>query len=1012
MLRLVFGFIFLLLGCRLFAQQQYLFTHLGVKDGLASEQTMEAQQDQRGFIWIATSNGLQRYDGYRFLTFHHLPGDAQSIPSDKIFQLHIDGNNRLWMLCQGQNTGYFDLSTFTYHEVPVRIKEGSFKNRYRRIQADNNGNIILVAEKVGVYTYNKAKNEFAEEYNPFQQPANWRVMYVHQDKINNDYWLGCDSGLVKYSVKEKTVSYRGHNTGADQVIKAFEHIKYVAYPHMDKQGRFWIYSWAPTGPGPFVFSHDTRVNKTKNWADNIGKKLSYTYFEVFGIEEQADGTIWVLGENVLARFDTTGNSFQFIERNAADEFSIRYDVIRGMMEDRENNLWVCSNKGVFLFNPSMQLFKTIQNKRPGKEDVYTSDVTDILHAKSGEIVVSTWGNGLFAYDSSLKPVHKPYINESLKKTEGLTWCILQRSNGDIWRGNQDGILFIYHAATGKDERLIHPVFQGATIRQIEEDRDGNLWIGTQGGHLVKWDAASNTFVNKQNLKSVVHRLYKDKKGYLWACTTMQGLFKINTKNGEIEKHYTGDGPKGKRLSEDGAVDIVQYNDSLYMIASYGINILNANTDSILHFNTGNGMPSNETTNIILDKQGILWITAETGLLSFDYEKEILSAYDAAIGIQTNSFHEASINMLRDGRIAIGSVHDFLIFNPADITNRKVALPDVQITGFALSNKWLPLDSILKLQSVELSYDQTSVIIEFSMLTYFSKFGVSYMMEGLDKDWISPGATNQVVYNSLPPGEYTFNVRGENGKGIYSKQVTEFRIRVKAPFWQTWWFYCLLGLIVAVLLFWFDRERISRIRTIFQTRAAIAGNLHDEVNAALSNINVLSEIARMKADHNPEQTKDYITEIHNKSHNMIIAMDDMLWSIDPSNDSMGKMVNRMKEFADALRNRHSVEIDINAEEKIFSLLPDMRLRYELMSIYKQALRLLIEQLKAQHTVVQLEYEKSIFQMTVFSNNISLMENNATIRSMITAMESNAVAINAAFEIHTDEKRTVISIRQRI
>ena len=169
---------------------------------------------------------------------------------------------------------------------------------------------------------------------------------------------------------------------------------------------------------------------------------------------------------------------------------------------------------------------------------------------------------------------------------------------------------------------------------------------------------------------------------------------------------------------------------------------------------------------------------------------------------------------------------------------------------------------------------------------------------------------------------------------------------------------------------------------------------------------------MKADNNPEQTKDYITEIHNKSHNMIIAMDDMLWSIDPANDSMGKVLDRMKEFSDALQNRHDADIDVNADPRIFPLKPDMRTRYELVIIYKLALRMLIEQMKAQHTVVQLDYERSNLQMTIFSNNSTLPENNTTTKAMITTMETNAAAINASFNIHSDEKKTVITMGLRL
>jgi glucose-6-phosphate-specific signal transduction histidine kinase len=233
-----------------------------------------------------------------------------------------------------------------------------------------------------------------------------------------------------------------------------------------------------------------------------------------------------------------------------------------------------------------------------------------------------------------------------------------------------------------------------------------------------------------------------------------------------------------------------------------------------------------------------------------------------------------------------------------------------------------------------------------------------------------------------------------------------KITVRAPFWKTWWFYSIIALLVAAVFYWDDRVKIRRKAALQKMRSEIAGNLHEEINKALNNINVLSEIARIKADKEPEQSITYINEIRHKSHNMIIAMDDMLWSIDPANDSMAKTIARIKEFADALRNRYTVLINLQTDAKVISLKPDMKIRHEVMTIYKLALRLLVEEMKSQRTSIQIDYQKSHLQMNIFAHQMKLPDNNNQVFKMIEEMKARAASIMATLEFQSDDKGTAI------
>ena len=331
---------------------------------------------------------------------------------------------------------------------------------------------------------------------------------------------------------------------------------------------------------------------------------------------------------------------------------------------------------------------------------------------------------------------------------------------------------------------------------------------------------------------------------------------------------------------------------------------------------------------------------------------------------------------------------------------EASIPKVTITGFALMNKWLSMDSLARLKEIVLPYDQNSLTIAFSTLSYQTSYAVLYQLEKLDKEWIS-AKTNEAIYSYLPPGTYTFKIQAVNANNVHSKEVTTLSITVLAPFWKTWWFYSLLFLTAIAFLYWLDRERMKRKSVLQKMRSNISGNLHEEINNALQNINVLSEIARIKADKEPMQTKNYIDEIHHKSNSLIEAMDDMLWSIDPVNDTMTHTINRMKEIAHTISHQYNTSIQVHNDNKVIQLKPDMRRRHELMRIYKTTLQLLAEQLRAHSILVELSYIKSHVQLNIFAANVKLA-GSTQVQDTINHLKAKATTLMISLEVQADEK----------
>lgn len=991
---------------RLRAQQNFLFTRLGLRDGLVSNTVLSLQQDAKGYIWVGTTDGLQRYDGNRFVTIRHRPNDPASLPNNVILQLILDHSNRLWVRCAYNRMGYIDLADLRYHPAPAVIAEEELNKRVGKSFLDRDGHIYLVLVNKAILMYDEKMHLFISGNTPFQAPEGWSPTMIYQDSLSN-YWLGSDSGLIKYNPVHQTLSYRGHNTDNDPVISHFAEYTSLYFPFLDQSGRFWVVYWPRTGVGASYFSYDLHSGKGYNWNASVAKTLRGRYNEIKCITEQSDHTIWLAGVNMLLVARPGSGSFELIKPNSSGEFSLHYDVVQDWIEDREHNIWLATDRGLYWFNPGAQLFHSVSNRLPGRDSIYTGEVTTIRQLKNGDIVTSSWGDGIFAYDSNFQPVNRWYINEvkQYRDLEHQAWCVLQRSNGDIWTGHQHGILFISHWDRRKTEMLNLPVFHHSTIRQMITDLSDNIWLGQHNGDLIRWQARTNTFTVMTALKSAVQRLYVDRRGDIWACTEAEGLFRVRASDGMVLNHYSPTDPEGKKLSGTSVTDIIQYSDSLYLIATHNLDILNINTGLIRSDTTISGALFNRATNLMMDHRGYVWITNSEGLHRLNFSKQMATTFYEMDGVGSNAFNLGSAGELKDGRIAIGTAHDLLFFQPSTIHYSEKPPNDVEITEIWVQNKPLPVDSIQKLPALVLPYSENALRISLSTLAYQDIGGIMYKLEGIDKDWID-AKSNDAVYSYLPPGHYKFFVTGVNAENMLSRHTTELNVIVNGPFWRSWWFLCFMLLAATAILYLLDRLRTQRRAELENMRNDISGNLHQEVNAALQNINVLSEIARIKADKAPEQSVNYINEIHHKSHHMIIAMDDMLWTIDPANDNMSRVIDRMKEFAEALCHRHEVRINILTEKGLKGLRPDMKIRHELLLIYKLLLRLLVEETGSRDTRVQLDREGGLLQLAVYSAGVYNTARSSRAIRLLEEAKTRAASIRGTLDLQSDDKGTAI------
>ncbi|WP_336518232.1 ligand-binding sensor domain-containing protein [Pollutibacter soli] len=934
MLKSTFSTIFFLLFCGLSASSQsaspLVFSRITKQDGLATNSVLQTLRDQQGYLWIASQNGLQRYDGFRFLSFRHLPGDSTTIPRNTINHIYFDRKQRLWLLFDKQ-AGIFNTSNFHYTSIPISRP----LNMIRKITELGDGRVMMIADN-RQFVFNEQTKRF-DSLAMGALPKGFIASDIAVDTVSGQYFFAGKNGSFiaqSFTSSRLPADFAGLKAA---VADSFLSVKNSRHPFISTDGKYWLVSWLPfSGTAPKLYQFDPALRTVKLF-ENFRPYKSDSYYEIWSLFQQQNGTMWIYGMGLFAYYDTTRNQFVNIASDPLRQSGIEYDFVVNMYEDRYNNVWVCSNKGLYRFNADAQAIRTINNQRPGDTISMLKPVSAILETDKHEIWVSTWGSGIFSYDSLFRPISNPVKALDKKGNTLHVGGMIQLRNGDVWMGNHMGEIVVYKPSDNSFHQLAPESLKGERITQIREDGKGVVWIGTGNGVIAKSTNASDAtpvIEMFRNDLSDIMKLYTDKAGNLWVGTANSGVLHLEAGSGKLLHEYKIGAEDGTGLLNEGATDILHYNDSTYIMASDALCILNIKTGKFRYLSAANGLPAEHVTTLELDDQHYLWVGLDGGLYRLNPEKELFVSFNGEDGITNDIFQVDAAVRLRDGRLAMGTSKNFIVFDPAKLLGAD-SVPGAFITGISIGDRGILVDSVLEEGKLQLSYNDHQLQFSLSTLQFPDHYFIYFKLDGLDKDW-KQVTNDEIVYPYLPPGDYTLKLKTRNSMGLESVTESSLTIEVIPPFWRTWWFYLLLALVLGSILFWLDHERIKRKTAMLQMRSNIADDLYKDINTALGNITILSEMAKKKADREPEKSKEFIEQINTKSQNMALAMDDILWSIDPQNDSMKNFMLRFREYIDALKIQYNVQIDVLIDHKAEQLQLKMKTRNGAFSLFKSGI----------------------------------------------------------------------------
>jgi len=843
----------LLLTGSVFAQTPNIrFSPLSLEDGLSQNTVTAIAQDEAGFMWFGTQDGLNRYDGYKFVHLNYDPKDPTSLRNDSIFALHLDQKGNLWVGTEGGGLSRWDATTQTFQHFTSEngAPENFERERVRVITRDSKGILWIGLHDGGLYRFDENNGEwqqFLTDPADANSLSDDRVRAILEDRTGR-VWVGTLNGLNLFDRANE--SFTRFNSDPDNPASLSDN--QIRSIFEDSQRRLWI---GTLGGG--LNRLDRSTGTFERFMNDQEDPTSLSENRVRTIIEDDKGRLWVGTDQGINLLQQNG-SFVRYGHDDTDPSSLSSDRVMSLFQDHSGMLWVgTQGGGLGRWHPLDWSFGHYKGGVAGLSD-------NVVHAftedQDGLLYVGTLGGGLNILDRS-NGNSKVLLNDPQDATslsDNRVTALLLDSRQDLWVGTIAGGL--NRRISGTD-RFEHYRFDASNtnslssdvIMTIFEDRLGTIWVGTYGGGLSRFERSTGDFTNYQhdadNPSSIsgnqVSAIAEDPSGALWVGTLGSGL-NFFDRNTEQFQQFLYDPARESSLSSNEILSLHLDASGILWIGTQGgglnrLERLEANAESTVfkRYSEYSGLPNDVVYGILPDKAGDLWISTIKGLARFQPDSEEFESFDVTDGLQADEFNLGAYYVSRSGELFFGGVNGFNAFYPENI-ERNTSVPTVALTSFLkLNQPALTENPINRLEDLELGYDDYVVSFGFAALDYRSPKDnlYAYKLEGLDEDWIELGNRNQITFTNLEPGPYTLKVRGSNSDGIWNEAGISLPIFVAAPPWKQAWAYVLYALAAGFVVFRFvsvQREK-ERTREALRVAAATAQAANDAKSEFLANM---------------------------------------------------------------------------------------------------------------------------------------------------------------------------------
>ena len=811
------------------------FRHLTSDEGLSQNFISCILQDQKGFMWFGTKDGLNRYDGYSFVVYQNDPFDSTTISENYITALYEDSRGYIWIGTLKGGLNCFQRETETFIRINFRshTQENNNLNEIKSITEDSKGNIWFATRGDGLFRLTiKNGNPRQPTYKQFIATAgsndslNSNIINCLLIDSKDNLWMGTESGLDHFDFltgKFKHFNIQTKNPNAPES----PYQKSISSIYESKNGDLWL------GTLSGLVKFDRRTGGYKLFPHQYDV-YRYGWGRIVQIVEDYTGKLWLATPGELMRFDPANLLYDSFKNDPFNPKSISFSSISSLCKDKTGIVWVgTAGMGINLYDSKANRFYTLLRKEETASRITGFSVRSILEESKDIVWVST--AVLYRWNRKTGEL-KSYETSSDRLDDfGNTgvWTMIKSSDGKIWTATTEG-LYRYDPSTDKARQYKFKPADNSGLPQKEvyavfEDRQRGIWIATENYLCKLIDIDKGIFQHfryqpapsyNEQVRPVI---YQDLNDIFW-LGTKDGLIRFDYQNKSF-RSFKNDPKKPHSLSNDFIKSIYadpqNPNKILWLgTAGGGLNRFSINEEKFFHFTEKDGLPNNVVYGILPDDIGNLWLSTNKGLSKFNPRDSSFRNYDVHDGLQSNEFNTGAYFKSKSGEMFFGGIKGLNYFHPIDIKDNpykpNIVLTNLKISDQNISNKQDKTflhKSISETDKIILSYEEDIITFEFAALDYSApeKNQYAYKLENFNEDWIYSGSHRSATYTHLPSGEYVFRVKASNNDGIWNETGIAIKLIITPPWWSRWWAYIIYGLFLLSALYVIRRYELNRIR---------------------------------------------------------------------------------------------------------------------------------------------------------------------------------------------------------
>ncbi|HMB92738.1 MAG TPA: two-component regulator propeller domain-containing protein [Rhodothermales bacterium] len=932
-------------------------------DGLSHNTILSITQDQEGFLWIGTSDGLNRYDGYDFTAYRHVPGDSTSLSNNTIKAVLGDQAGHLWV---GTDDGLHRLNRRTGQFVRYALRPDTTSSRQAIFQLlEDHAGRLWVGSSDGLYRYERQANRFVvyrHEPTNLHSLTDNNIWSLYEDR-DHILWVGSIHGLHRYDPKTD------HFTRFP--VPSTEH--HIAIHHKDASGHLWLSGQS----GMTVFDPASR-RFTVSPAVLAGQHIE-------AVLTTRDSMHWIGTDNGLYRYNATPNTYHHLPIDPVPGAYLQ-NRVKTLYKDRAGALWIGTFSGLYRLDPHVKPFGHLSHHPTDPNSLSGNTVMAILADANGAVWVGTLGAGLNRMDRTTGMVthyrHAPGQAHTL--CNDLIWSLYEDRRGWLWVGTDEGLCG-FDPQTRRFTRYDLPL--GATqtrqppVNAIREDAAGHLWMASniglyrldpQTGALRWYDQPGDEHMTSSTF--FVQSLHTDRAGGLWMGTFGGGLYRFDPATEHFTRYPLLHNEQEEIVSEGIWAIHEDAEGALWLGSDLGLTRLDPQTGATHHITQADGLPGSIVYALLEDVEGRFWLSTNHGLVRFAPHRAATHSfriYDPGDGLKNTEFNRRAAFKGSDGTFYFGGLNGLTWFHPATIQENPY-VPPVAITRIETSNRDTTVTiNPHSLKELVLSYRDYTVSFAFTALNFTNptQNQYAYQLEGFDEQWIEVGSRRFASYTNIPPGTYTFRVRGSNDDGVWNEQGARLALTITPPFWQTWWFRLLLLAALVGLLAAGHRYRVARLIEMERLRMRIAQDLHDDIGSGLSSIALASELAGRDPGLGDDKRRHFAI-VTNKARQLANALTDIVWLVDPKQDQLDDLIEHMEESTRTML----VGLDYTFERP--TAMPphpiDPDIRRHVYLLYKEILHNIVKHARATKVNITLEKTGRDLMLIVADNGVGFEE----------------------------------------